>query len=368
MNESFGNVEVTGSYGFNFEVPGFFSLVDDIGDIHYYSTMGAEGGNITTHTRWALWTEGSVTKRSNGSAELSVHASGVGDWGTLYAMTSFNDTKNNRRVQWGWADEDSNNYGILAQGFAGSMGLPRELFVHKTYNILPESSFPIGTKSSSTYTQHANGTFSASTLGIRPLKDVVGALQRGGKLHTAKSGNRKAKEWLKGVESENFHIFARISNPTGPVGFIVRATQEEEEYTAIVYSPEESQIYVDRSHSSLIKQFNNYTNTGYFHAPLLSHKGRAVREAVELDVFVDGSMVEVFANERFALTTRIYPSKDSASRMGLYVGDGSEAVFSDVKVWTDLRNVWPDRPRDSSSHLVFDTPAETGNYSWWAGW
>ena len=103
MNESFGNVEITGSYGyescsilrwsdtvltiplasFNFEVPGFFSLVDDIGDIHYYSTMGAEGGNITAHTRWALWTEGSVTKRSNGSAELSVHASGVSDWGTV---------------------------------------------------------------------------------------------------------------------------------------------------------------------------------------------------------------------------------------------------------------------------------------------
>jgi beta-fructofuranosidase len=30
-------------------------------------------------------------------------------------------------------------------------------------------------------------------------------------------------------------------------------------------------------------------------------------------------------------------------------------------------NVWPDRPLNSSSELIYDTPEETNNYIWWPG-
>ena len=90
---------------FNFEVPNFFSLKDRAGRVHYYVTMGAEGGSIPGHPRWALWSEGQVSRRQNGSAEFSVLSSGVADWGNLYALTAFEDTKHDRRVQWGWSDE-----------------------------------------------------------------------------------------------------------------------------------------------------------------------------------------------------------------------------------------------------------------------
>jgi len=67
--------------------------------------MGAEGGNITSHSRWSLWSEGHITRRQNGSAEFTVASSGVADWGNLYALTAFDDTKKGRRVQWGWSEE-----------------------------------------------------------------------------------------------------------------------------------------------------------------------------------------------------------------------------------------------------------------------
>lgn len=40
MNTSLGAVLETGSYGFNFEVSGFFSLPDDDGNLHYFVQMG----------------------------------------------------------------------------------------------------------------------------------------------------------------------------------------------------------------------------------------------------------------------------------------------------------------------------------------
>jgi beta-fructofuranosidase len=30
-------------------------------------------------------------------------------------------------------------------------------------------------------------------------------------------------------------------------------------------------------------------------------------------------------------------------------------------------DVWPERPRNSSSELVFDTAEETNNFVWWPG-
>lgn len=40
---------------------------------------------------------------------------------------------------------------------------------------------------------------------------------------------------------------------------------------------------------------------------------------------------------------------------------------SDLKTWEITENVFPERPLNSSSELVYDTPEETNNYVWWTG-
>jgi len=37
-------------------------------------------------------------------------------------------------------------------------------------------------------------------------------------------------------------------------------------------------------------------------------------------------------------------------------------------MWDITTNVFPDRPVNSSSELVFDSPEETNNYAWWLGY
>jgi len=71
--------------------------------------------------------------------------------------------------------------------------------------------------------------------------------------------------------------------------------------------------------------------------------------------------------DRFWLTTRIYPARLDSTNFGIYVGDNSTVQVSNLKTWEITANSFPERPVDSSSELVFDTPEETNNYVWWGG-
>ncbi|KAK5160813.1 hypothetical protein LTR04_004547 [Oleoguttula sp. CCFEE 6159] len=371
-NTSLGSVLSIGTYGFNFEVSGFFSLEDSHGDIHYYVNMGSEGGNVSFHesAHWALWNEGHVTRRANGSAQFTPVAGGAGDWGNLYALTSFNDTKNNRRVQWGWAPEDLVGDGGLfsatQQGFQGAISLPRELFVHMTTGVA-NADGNLTEMGNSYVSQQSDGTFTASTLGVRPLSDVVEGLRNGTTQHNYHSGTFNASAMLRTNGSSHMEVMATVVSATGPCGLTIAASPNVEEYTHIYYDPSSYTVVVDRTHSSLITQFNNASVIGYFYPYTMGYGNGTVTEPITMDVFLDGSLLEVFINERFALTTRIYPSRTDSTGVGLYLGSGASAEVQSVEMWSDLTNAWPGRPANSSSPLVLDTAAQTNNGTWWPG-
>jgi beta-fructofuranosidase len=385
----------TGSYAFNFEVSGFFSLPDSQGDLHYYVNMGTEGGNVSFHpsAHWALWNEGELIKRENGSVTFNPVAGGAGDWGLSYALTSFNDTKHNRRVQWAWAPEDlvgdDGLFSAPQQGFQGSHTFPRELFVHEVSGIRnPDGG--LTESGNARLTQHADGTFTASTLGVRPLPDVMAGLQAGSNSSVIKASSQKSSSALHSGSS-SMRLKASISNFSGgQVGFTIAASPDKEEYTNIYYDPSNYTLNVDRTRSSTIVEFNNVTVVGFFYPYTVtsatshgtsytgpygaggyggrgSNSSAASKEPLDFDIILDGSLLEVYVNERFVLTTRIYPSRTDSTSVGTFIGEGASADVSDILIWTGLANAWPERPANSSSPLVFDTAAETNNYTWWTG-
>ena len=330
--------------------------------------MGAEGGNLTyaEFGHVGLWNEGLVSRRENGSALFTPIAGGQADWGSGYALTSFNDTKNNRRVQYGWVQEDIvSDGGIFSanqQGFQGSHTLPRELFVHEVEGVVNSDGI-LAENMNSVLTQMSDGTFMAQTLGIRPLSDVVSGLRKSASAHSFGGTSYSASKVLKQQGSSNMEIKATVSSATGGVGLIVAASPDMTEYTTISYEPSNNTVLVNRAHSSTIDDFNNATVTGYFYPYTVGSK----KEAITMDVFLDGSLLEIYINERFALSTRIYPSMTCSTGYGVYVASGSKATFSSVKSWENLLHIWTERPLNSSSQLVFDTSAETNNYTWWSG-
>lgn len=365
-NESLGSTVETGTYAYNFEVSNFFSLEDEDGDIHYYVLMGTEGGNTTLHPRpqWGLWNEGLVTRRANGSAQFTPVAGGAIDSGLLYAVTSFLDTKNaDRRVQWGWAPEEMNDLGINQQGFQGALALPREMYVKKTTGLV-NADGNLTTLGNNRLVEHADGTFTAYTLAARPLPEVVTGIRNGTTQQNYASGTVNSGSIIADASSSHIEISATFSNFTGAAGLTIAASPGGEEYTNIYWDPETYMINVNRSYSSTIYQFANYTVAGYFYPYTFERTGT---EDVEVYVYLDGSLLEVHVNDRFWLTTRIYPSRTDSTGFGFYVADGASVEVSNIAVWADLANIFPERPLNSSSELIFDTPEQTNNYTWWPG-
>lgn len=287
----------------------------------------------------------------------------------MLQISSFDDTKNNRRIQWGWAQEDMNDFGTTQQGYQGAYALPREIFIKDTPGVVHDPSNI--TPGNSRFLHNANGTWTASTLGVRPAPDVVEGLHRGANHTKYPCGQSTcaAKEVvLPSKLSRSYQFNVRIERTSGVAGVTIGASPGREEYTNIYFDPSNNTIGVDRTHSSLINMFSNSSHVGYFEPYRFEQEGgETSTEAIQLSIFVDGSLVEVYANDRFALTTRIYPSREDSSGIALFAASRVDARYSHVEVWDNLLNVWPHRPQNSSSQLVFDTPEATGDYNWWTG-
>jgi len=206
-----------------------------------------------------------------------------------------------------WIDSSSTDRTI---GFQGSMTLFRELFVHEIDNVV-DTDGELTTNLNARLTRNDDGTYLAQTLGVRPLPDVVAGLR--GAAHSCPYGNSKSYSsttMLKKSGSSSLELKATVSSATGAVGLIVAAAPDMSEYTEIIYEPSNHTLLVVREHSTtLAKQFNLATVTGYFYPyTIKSEAGTEQQESITMDVFLDGSLLEVYLNDRFALATRIYPA------------------------------------------------------------
>ncbi|GMF66668.1 unnamed protein product [Phytophthora fragariaefolia] len=65
---------------------------------------------------------------------------------------------------------------------------------------------------------------------------------------------------------------------------------------------------------------------------------KITRENLNFHVFVDVSTVEVFVNNRFALSARIYPCGEASD--GISLTASGDATFEKVQVWTNPKNAW----------------------------
>ncbi|MGH2562481.1 MAG: GH32 C-terminal domain-containing protein, partial [Thermomicrobiales bacterium] len=65
---------------------------------------------------------------------------------------------------------------------------------------------------------------------------------------------------------------------------------------------------------------------------------RSPDEPLRLHVFLDGSVIEVFANGRASITDRIYPSRPDSLGVGLLARAG-RATLTSLDVW-EMDSIW----------------------------
>ncbi|KAE9366942.1 glycoside hydrolase family 32 protein [Stipitochalara longipes BDJ] len=301
-------------YGMNFECASFFSFGG-----RQYIIVGVEEDHSSKHhsSRYLLWVTGELVLQS-GKPRFKIKSHGLLDHGILYAAHISTDSEG-RTIQLGWADEDVKQHVVSEQGWAGCLALPRELY---------EISKPI-----TSVCDHENlwdideSSGAMTTLGIRPAPQVF---------TLRKDLRYDSLEKFSSILSTNFSVEATFKYLAGDERFIfkIRQCPNSTEATKITFDITAGLIIVDRSHSSLEDLGATSTDSGPFH--LLPD------EHLQIQIFVDNSIIEIYANDRFALTSRIYPSLETSIGASYDFGDFDEGHV-EFRCWEGLKNAWPRR-------------------------
>lgn len=238
--------------------------------------------------------------------------------GPVFANDSLVDDKG-RRIMWAWACESRERDTQLATGWSGVMTVPRVLSMSKrgTMQINPVEELKklrLNARSKDGFTVSAGDVVTASDIEGDSLELEI------------KVDLSKAKQ---------FAVKVRCS-PNGA------------EETVITYDDDAGVIRIDTNKSSLsddIFQPFPYPQAAYFPKEVRQSKDIRIQEApfklrdgeiLELRIFLDHSILEVFANGRQCVTQRIYPSREDSTQIRVSA-NGGDAKVQLMRAWDMAR-------------------------------
>lgn len=219
----------------------------------------------------------------------------------FYAPQSFTDNKG-RRIVFGWLQEGRGIEEQYASGWSGVMSLPRLLSFgsdgHVRANPVPELVALRGEHICSVTSEAIGQTVVVSELVGDILELII-------ELTPAQDGS---------------------------CGIAVRRSPDGAEQTQICYNAALRQLSVDRTRSSLDPK----TDRNMHIAPLILGPDEPLR----LRIFLDRSVIEIFANERVSITSRIYPTRADSVGVAL-LSEGRDAQLISLDAW-EIRSIWED--------------------------
>jgi sucrose-6-phosphate hydrolase SacC (GH32 family) len=236
--------------------------------------------------------------------------------GACFAQETLVDGKG-RRIFWAWAVDHRTRTSALLSGWAGVLTLPRvlSLAANGSMRIEPAEELEVLRYD---HRRHANITLAATSEWVPP--DVSG---------------------------DCLEISMEVDlTPGSAFGVKVRCSPDGEEQTSIVYDPAARTLSVDTRRSTLntdvVQPWPLPLMAFFTDTPLEDgRKDVRVQEAplelpaggaLNLRIFLDRSMLEVFANSCQCLTQRIYPSR--ADSMGVVLfSRGGESTVRQFNAW-----------------------------------
>lgn len=222
--------------------------------------------------------------------------------GPCFAPESLEDDRG-RRIFWTWALDQRQGEGIVTKEL-GVMTLPRVL-------SLDAAGHPL----------------------IDPVEELA-RLRRQPQVRRDLTVDDAAETLLDDLAGDVLELEIEACPPAGGVfGLVVRRSPDAAEQTVITVDAGEKTIAIDTTRSTLNhNQFQRY--------PILFWDGAtpqnvciqrapfelAAGEPLRLRVFLDKSMLEVFANRRQCVTQRLYPSRPDSTGLALFSRGGATQV------------------------------------------
>ncbi len=209
---------------------------------------------------------------------------------TYFAPEALVDAQG-RQIMWAWLTDNPASEEV--KGWSGVYGLPRSLWLG-----------PDG------------------TLRMAPVKELQ-MLRCCEKSWSSIALADKSERVLQGVAGDSCELEIRFAPGTAQrYGVRVRASSDR---------AEETLLYYDATHKELCFDATRSGNDGrrvLEQAPL----ELAENEPLVLRIFIDKSVVEVYANDRQAIGRRVYPARSDSLRVVLFAEEG-EARVESVTSW-----------------------------------
>jgi len=314
------------NFGMNWECTNFMTLGDG-SCLRHFLVLGAEGdvershvtaidppdGAISRTVRQQLWMCGGLQK-TNDRTEMIYKYGGFLDHGSYYAANSFHDPQSGNRVVHGWIpEEDCTPQFAAEKGWNGSLALPREVFLLTIPNVIKSLKTSLGKLPSIEAEEHNHGFWVIRTLGIKPLEQLKSL--RGHCTSSMESGRIPipALHYAKSIvtfSKPSWELEANIQLGEDCQAFTLDVRDRDSFLTRFrfVFDLEHETMTLYRQHAGLSGSFNGHPERGHFtlfytHDPA---SGKLVLEPLRLRIFLDADVLEVFANERFALATMVY--------------------------------------------------------------
>jgi len=123
---------------------------------------------------------------------------------------------------------------------------------------------------------------------------------------------------------KEIHASIMAGTSTQQAGFIIGRNATGTEYTKIYYNYQYNEITLDRTHHSTNANIPGDISSNYF----VPGNGTAT---MDWDIYIDGSVVEVFINDKYTFSFRIYPTDAGSNQVDLFA-TGATAV-ANAKAW-----------------------------------
>lgn len=322
LTPNFSPSRWSGDFGLNWEVSNFLTLRGENGLVHELLITSAEGtkedtaGGELSKDHRQMWMCGTLRKVETGQPRLEYRYGGPLDWGSFYAANGFWDHQSKLFVTTGWVfEEDLPQSLVERQGWSGCLSIPRRI-ESKTWhgvvgalktNVSSLTCFDVKTEEDGTYTLHT-----VSALPDHRLKAL-------------------RKSWISADQSDawkysfgtpcsqwEFEAIFDVEEGVHCLGFDIVHSTDGAQYTRVCFEPGRETLFVDRSRSTIGEEINTKTRSAP-HTLFTFRQGTTTRrESLTLHVYFDASVLEVFANDRTALTTRVYP--DAPAGLGMCQG------------------------------------------------
>ncbi|KAF2757584.1 putative beta-Fructufuranosidase [Pseudovirgaria hyperparasitica] len=325
----------SGDLGKNWEVTNFTSLQGADGSMINLLMMGTEGC-LSTSTpdligpsrpaRGQLWMVGSLQEPGantyDSPVEMKYHFGGHLDHGCLYAANSFYDPKSQKQIVWAWITEDDLCDDLRhLQGWSGMLSMPRELHMQTIQHVVRGCFSDLADITSIESRLDKNGTYTISTLATQPYQPLVHALRRGPNVRkTSLTNQALSTSFLTNtrISTRQWELYVEIALATqaGRIGIRIAHSVDETRCTEIAFNPQDEMITLSRPPLPF-ENSARLINSAPESAPHTLFTSRSPHthmestETLKIRAWRDNSVLEVFVNERTAISTRLYGADET---------------------------------------------------------